>query len=306
MTSGRPRCSVEAEARDEPLYATASLVSAWLLIEQSGAWGPDALTESGFPSDIASELERRASGVRILLIRNRVAPSGGRQFFKAHSGGDGILPSMVAAPLPHPSDLLDVDLKALANGDLGPGTPIDHPTYLVCTHGRHDVCCSDRGRPLYRALSAVRPERTWEVSHLGGDRFAANLLVLPRGDYFGRLEPEDAESLATGYETGRIDLAHYRGRSIRPRLVQAAEHFARELEDLPGLDDLEVADYRRSGGDRADVVFDGPSGEIRVQVRAVHRPERPYLTCRADQPGDTVGYELVSITPDPRENHPSA
>jgi hypothetical protein len=146
-------------------------------------------------------------------------------------------------------------------------------------------------------LSAARPEQTWEVSHLGGDRFAANLLVLPRGDYFGRLEPEDAEPLATGYEAGQIDLAHYRGRSTHPRLVQAAEHFARESQGLTGLDDLAVADYRRADGDRAHVLFDGPNGLIGVQVEAVHRAERPYLTCRADQPGDAVGYELVSITP---------
>jgi hypothetical protein len=296
LTSGRPRCSVEALAREEPLYATASLVSSWLLIEQPGAWGPDALTESGFPSEIASELEQRASDVRILLIRNRAAPGNGRLFFKAHSGGEGLQPAIVSAPLPDPSALLDIDMQALAHGDPGPGTPIDHPTYLVCTHGRHDVCCSDRGRPLYRALSAARAERTWEVSHLGGDRFAANLLVLPRGDYFGRLEPEDAEPFASGYEAGRIDLAHYRGRSIHPRLVQAAEYFARESQALTGLDDLAVADYRRSGGDSARVVFDGPSGLIRVQVKAIHGPQRLYLTCRAEQPGDAVGYELVSIT----------
>lgn len=296
MTSGRPRCSVEALAREEPLYATASLVSSWLLIEQPGAWGPDALTESGFPLEIASELEQRASGVRVLLIRNRAAPGDGRLFFKAHSGGEGLSPAMVSAPLPEPSALLEVDFQALAQGDPGPGTPIDHPTYLVCTHGRHDVCCSDRGRPFFRALFAARPERTWEVSHLGGDRFAANLLVLPRGDYFGRLEPDDVEPLASGYEAGQIDLAHYRGRSIHPRLVQAAEHFARESQGLTGLDDLALAEYRRSGGDRAHVVFEGPKGQIGVQVRAFHRPERPYLTCRAEQRGDAVGYELVSVT----------
>lgn len=298
MTSGRPRCSEEALARDEPLHATASLVSAWLLIEQPGAWGPDALTDSGFPAAIAAELQRRASGVRILLIRHRSASSNGPVFFKAHSGGEGSSPSLVSVPLPDPSALLDVDLEALAHGDPGPGSAIDHPMYLVCTHGRHDICCADKGRPLYRAMSAARPDRAWEVSHLGGDRFAGNVLVLPRGDYFGRVEPEDAEPLASGYEAGRLDLVHHRGRSIQPRLVQAAEHFVRELEGLSGLDDLAVTRYRRSDHDRAEVVFGGPGGSIRVEVRARHRPERVHLTCRADQPGHPVGYELVSITRD--------
>jgi hypothetical protein len=71
LTLGGPRCSAEALARDEPLFATASLVSAWLLVEQPGAWGPDALTGGKIPSPIASELQRRASGVRILLIRRQ-------------------------------------------------------------------------------------------------------------------------------------------------------------------------------------------------------------------------------------------
>jgi len=295
LTSGGPRCSAEALARDEPLYATASLVSAWLLIEQPGAWGPDALAESGFPGEIAAQLQRRAGDVRILLIRRRSASERGPVFFKAHSGGDGLAPSLVSAPLPDPSVLLDVDMKALAGGDTGPGKAVEHPIYLVCTHGRHDICCADRGRPLYRALSATRPDRTWEVSHLGGDRFAGNLLVLPRGDYFGRVEPEDSESLVSGYEADRLDLAHHRGRSIQPRLVQAAEHFLRESDGLRGFDDLVVTEYRRRH-DRAEVVFGRPGELVRVHVEARRGPESSYLTCRADQPGYGLVYNLISIT----------
>lgn len=296
MTVGRPRCSAEALARDEPLYATASLVTAWLLIEQPGAWGPEALTGSKFPDDIARELQRRAAGVRILLIRHRTRSKSGPVFFKAHSGSERSAPLLVSAPMADPSDLLDVDFRSLADGEPGPGDVIDHPLYLVCTHGRHDICCADKGRPLYRALSGIRPEWTWEVSHLGGDRFAGNLLVLPRGDYFGRLEPEDAEPLATGYEAGALDLTHHRGRSIQARLVQAAEHFLREQEGLTGFDDVVVSEYRRSGHDDADVVFQGPEGSYRVQVSAHDRPDADFLTCRAEQTSHPVDYELVSLT----------
>jgi hypothetical protein len=295
LTSGGPRCSAEALARDEPLFATASLVSAWLLIEQPGAWGPDALLESRLPEEIGRELQRRSPNVRILLVRHRSAPNGVPVFFKAHSGGSGMAPSLVSAPMPDPSFLLDIDLNALAEGETGPGRAIDHPIYLVCTHGRHDICCADQGRPLYRELSAARPDRTWEVSHLGGDRFAGNLLVLPRGDYFGRVGPEQADSVVSSYESGRIDLAHHRGRSIQPRLVQAAEHFLRASDGLVGLDDLMVTDYRRSDDTHADVVFRGPEGVVEVSVRARPGPERSYLTCRADQPGYSVLYDLISI-----------
>jgi len=271
------------------------LVSAWLLIEQPGAWGPDALTESRLPREIAAELDRNAANVRILLIRNR-SRSGDPVYFKAHSGARNVVPSLVCVPMAEPSALLDVDLEALAQGDTGSGTAVDHPVYLVCTHGRHDICCADKGRPLYRAMSAIRPEWTWEASHIGGDRFAGNLLVLPRGDYFGRLEPEDAGSLASAYEANRLDLAHYRGRSIRPRLVQAAEHFLRESEDLNGFDDLVVTSYRRPNHDRGKVGFKGPDGSFEVQVMSRQDPERSYLTCRAEHPGHSVSYELVRVT----------
>lgn len=298
MTLGGPRCSAEALARDEPLYATASLVSSWLLIEQPGAWGPDALTDSKFPSSIASELQSRASGVRILLIRRRTASNEEPIYVKAHSGGEGVTASLVSGSLADPAALLDVDFDALARGDPGPGTTLDDPIYLVCTHGRHDICCADNGRPLYRALSDARPDRTWEVSHIGGDRFSANLLILPRGDYFGRVEPEEAEPLVSGYEEGRLDVAHHRGRSIHPRLIQAAEHFVRESEGLIGLDDLVVADYRRSEENRAEVVFRGPAGLIRVQVAARLLPETAHLTCRADQAGHPVAYDMISSVRD--------
>lgn len=85
LTLGGPRCSAEALARVEPMYATASLVSAWLLIEQPGAWGPDALTESKLPTEIAAELERNADDVRILLIRNR-SRIGDPIYYKGYSG----------------------------------------------------------------------------------------------------------------------------------------------------------------------------------------------------------------------------
>jgi hypothetical protein len=296
LTPDQRRCASEARARDEPLFATASLVEAWLLIEQPGAWGPDALTDSKLPTEVAVELQRRSAGVRILLIRRRSRSTIDRVYFKAHSGGVGRAPIMVSSPLPDPEVLLDIDFPALEAGEVGPGAEVEHPIYLVCTHGRHDICCADRGRPLFRALSSARSGRTWEVSHLGGDRFAGNLLVLPRGDYFGRLEPEDAESLVTGYEAGQLDLRHHRGRSTLPRLVQAAEYFARRSEGLNGLDDLVLSDYRRSARHRAEVVFQGPEGAIGVEVEARPRPESALLTCRAEQSGHPIDYEQRSIT----------
>ena len=96
-----------------------------------------------------------------------------------------------------PLELLALDLAAVSRGrapDRCSGRAsweqVEGPLYGVCTHGRHDACCAERGRPVCAALSELRPEQTWEVSHIGGDRFAANLVVLPEGLYYGHVEPE--------------------------------------------------------------------------------------------------------------------
>jgi hypothetical protein len=297
VTVDRWRCSEEARARGEPLAATASLVTAWLLVEQQGAWGPDAPSDSGLPAEVVVPLQRRAdgSGVRILLIRRRGRKEPGPVVFLAHSGDGSRRPEMTSDVVTDTTALLDLDLESLAAGRPSRfGRPVDHPIYLVCTHGRHDICCADKGRPLFRAMAEIRPDRVWESSHVGGDRFAGNLVVLPNGDYFGRVEPEHALPLVEGYEAGRLDLDRYRGRSSKPRMVQAAEHFLRTAEAITGIDDVTVVDYRRTARDHAEVVLQGPDG-ITHLVRVRSRPVPPaMLTCRAEHPGPAVAYERIS------------
>jgi hypothetical protein len=298
VTADRPRCSEEARARDEPLSATASLVTSWLLVEQPGAWGPDALSECGLPAEVAVPLQRRAdrAGVRVLLIRRTGRREGGPVVFLVHSGDGSGRPWVATDVATDPTTLLELDLEALAAGRPSRfGRPVDHPIYLVCTHGRHDICCADKGRPLFRTMAEARPEQVWESSHVGGDRFAGNLVVLPRGDYFGRLDPEHALPLVEGYEAGLLDLDRYRGRSTRPRMVQAAEHFLRTTESITGIDDVAVVAHRRTSRHHAEVVLRGPDdGTHLVQVRS--RPVAPaMLTCRAEQPGQAVAYDLLSL-----------
>ena len=44
--------------------------------------------------------------------------------------------------------VLDLDLEALAAGRSLGLTPHAEPVLAVCTHGRHDACCAERGRPV--------------------------------------------------------------------------------------------------------------------------------------------------------------
>ncbi len=291
-------CSSIARAGGEDIIGTASTVRNWLLVEQPGPWGPDALAESRVPEPVATELAARAHRhrVRILLLR-RVAGghSDEHACFVAHSGPGG--PWMEHRLLPHPAGLLDLDFARLGQGRRpGFGALWQPPLYLVCTHGRHDPCCAQFGRPVVRSVRRWLGARLWECSHLGGDRFAGNLVALPRGDYFGLLGPREATRVVRSYEAGTLELDHYRGRSSLPMVVQAAEVFARREQALVGLEDLTVTRRRRLSAELVEVSFAGHDGrrlEVTVQVRPSDRA-RP-LTCRAAAASRPPTYSLVSL-----------
>src|SRR5262249_30443840 len=131
-------------------------------------------------------------------------------------------------------DLCGLDLTS-------PGPALDHPLLLVCTHGKHDRCCARYGRPLHAALrEGLDDDWVWQVSHIGGDRFAGNLVCLPEGLYFGRVGPDDAWPLLEDYLRRRVRLENFRGRSCYPFAVQAAEHRLREEFGLLEIDALRL------------------------------------------------------------------
>lgn len=89
----------------------------------------------------------------------------------------------------------------------------------------------------------------WETSHLGGDRFAGNLVSLPDGCYFGRVAPADAVELVADLRAGRLRLDGYRGRSCYAPAVQVAERFAREATGVLAIDGLWPTRVQRLAGD---------------------------------------------------------
>ncbi|QRI74174.1 MULTISPECIES: hypothetical protein [Rhodococcus] len=62
---------------------------------------------------------------------------------------------------------------------------------------------------------------------MGGDRFAATMVVLPEGLYFGRLGTDSAHDLVDTYPAGTLALPHVRGRAAFSLPAKAVEHAAR-------------------------------------------------------------------------------
>jgi hypothetical protein len=310
-------CATLSRALEEPLYGTASRVRGWVLLEQPGPWGREAVTESRLDRDLALALDRAAAAarLRLLLIRRpgRRGGPGDRQggppvdrgssqphtCFVAHTSRDGRW--LERRRLDDPAELLELDMAKVVAGERpGFGEAATEPIYLVCTNGRHDRCCATYGRPLVLALLAGHRELVWESSHIGGDRFAGNLVCLPGGHYFGRVGPADAARLVARHRQGSIDLAHYRGCCVDPPVVQAAEWFARGHTGLVGVGDLELLDRERLAGARVAVRFAGPGGRVLLVVLRATRAAAPRrLTDHSTRPEVPVGFELLELATGP-------
>ncbi|MFE1326084.1 sucrase ferredoxin [Streptomyces sp. NPDC058741] len=228
-------CSTVSRDIDEPVPGTAATARTWLLLEQPGPWGAKALTSSHLDPALGRALEAAAkdTGVRIVLIRrpgrhaDRRMPST-RRVYAAHTVPGNVW--LHTATTSDPGRLLHLDFAALGRGDhhgfdeeLG-GRPHDgDPLALVCTNGKRDRCCALLGRPLAAALAASGVEGVWEVTHLGGHRFAPTALVLPYGYAYGRAEAHTLKEVLQGAREGRIVVEGCRGGSAWERPGQAAE-----------------------------------------------------------------------------------
>jgi len=284
------RCAPSALRRGDIRHGTASPVPRWLLVEQPGGWGVDAVGESGLDPEVGAALLARArpAGVRVVLIRRpgRQDPEEPRRWavVDSRAGRERV----GWGRWDRAEQLLDVPLGEPAGE---PGGPV----YLVCAHGRHDACCAIRGRPVAEALAATRPGQVWECSHVGGDRFAANLVALPHGLYYAHVEPAAAVGLAAAYERGEVDLHRLRGRSAFAAPAQAAQHYARLALSETGLDALRPVGLARLGGGTWRVRLVAPGGgALLVTVRAgVGAPVRLTCSSRTAEPPRT--WELVAL-----------
>ncbi len=289
VTTARAFCADVSHEQSEPLAATASRVDHWLLVEYRRLWSRDTIGGSGLSDEVKDHLRaqlRALPNSRLLFVR-RPERRGRRRLAVFLGRSLEADRSLHGLEIDEYDELLDLDFAAALDDGPSIGERVAHPLYVVCTHGKRDRCCAKYGRPLYDELREQAEEDwVWQSTHVGGDRFAGNVVTLPDGLFFGRMSRPDVWPLLDEHLAGRIDLAHYRGRSCYGFAVQAAERRVREETGLTGLDDLRLAAWERTNGETWVVRFHVPAvGRTHeVEVAAVRGDEATYLTCSARTP----------------------
>lgn len=245
----QPLCSVAWETPvGLPAHGTAPVAAFHLALEQPGPWGVKALTQSRLHPRVGAALEAACAqaGGRTVLVRevgHHAAPLGGdhrpHQVYVSGCAADG--PWLLSGRVADPAELLDWPLAMFT--EEGPDavrasvpglTRSASAALLVCTNGKRDTCCALRGRPVAAELALRRPGDVWEVSHLGGHRFAPTALVLPTGQLLGRLTTTLGEAALTAADGGELAAASlaegvHRGRSCLAPPEQVADAVVRRM-----------------------------------------------------------------------------
>ena len=172
----REYCAEVAVAEDEPMAGTADVVDVWIMLEYLPAWSAKATTDNALAESTKAWLKQltKAIGERGLKPRMQLI----RRPEIDRSG--------VTLMLGTPTGLYRVEapdydaLSALSFDAIAATQPQTEPEYFVCTNGQRDVCCARFGLPTYTALRERVGERAWQTTHVGGHRFAPNVLTLPQ------------------------------------------------------------------------------------------------------------------------------
>lgn len=285
------RCATSARGRGDPLAGSAAPARRWLLIEHPGPWNEQAMRSRPLDSAAGQSLAAAASGAgaRILLIRRPSRARGDVE--KVWAVVDHAQEATTWGRWGAPEDLLEAK-EGLA-GHIEPRGE-QGPLFLVCVHGRRDVCCAVRGRPVARVLAARWPRQTWECSHLGGDRFAANVLVVPDGTTYGRLAEQDAVRVVEAHLRGAVDPSHLRGSSADPPAAQAAVVDALRRWGPAGALDIRPTRVRTTAPDEWLVELSGSASLPPAMTATVTRRRSPaeLLTCRAAAPSSADEYAV--------------
>jgi hypothetical protein len=266
------------------MAGTVKPVDLWLLIECRSRWECDAMAM--FPAVVQKKiglLRSRIPRMRLALIKQTERGTGPLSAFWAF--GEERAPRLYRAEFENYEEL-SFDLDRLP-------TQSKEKMFAVCTHGVHDLCCAQFGNKIYSELASIT-KNVWHISHVGGCRFAPNVLCLPHGIVYGRVEAADCAAIVSGYRDDSVHAAKLRGRSCYSKPVQAAERFLRAARGLSALEGLRLTRSEETQPGQWLVGFlSHEAQEHRVAVSAEASLLKTYKSCSANALSPRETFRLV-------------
>lgn len=293
-------CSDVSRRHNEQIYGTAGRGYIWLLLEYPKPWTRKLLTESALSDETKTY-------IRDLL---NIIPNSRMLFIsQGSSRKEKISLFIVICQEKEPytfrfylddyEDLLNINIPALIREE-SPWTVKNYsPLFLVCTDGKHDKCCAKFGFPIFKSFRDYTGDLVWESSHVGGDRFAANVVCFPHGIFYGHVTQHDLWSIVDGYREQKVYLNKYRGRACYSRQAQVGEYFIRYRSGIESLNDLYLIDVSQNADEEEwQVRFASAKyGKIHEVTFSSFKSSFEYhLTCNSTEEKSVAQYSLSNYS----------
>ncbi|MFK8019288.1 MAG: sucrase ferredoxin [Pseudomonadales bacterium] len=264
---------------DLEMAGTADPVDVWLMLEYPMSWKAKVLADNELADATKEWLDRNITELQSLGLKVRP------QFIRQPEYDLGTTKLIVATKSSCWSiegvgyDYLhELTLASSLEQPPAGSEVVSEPLYFVCMNGQRDICCARFGRPVYQELRVQFGDRVWQVSHLGGHRFAPNVLTLPAGDVYGRLTRDDLSEFYTAIEQDELYFDGLRGVAWHDKNVQAAQVFAAQQG-------LKFVRKEKLESGVTEVIFtDVSSKELSVKVKQADEPIMALASCKDDRP----------------------
>ena len=316
--NNKVRCSLFSKQVGEKVSGSAPNWKRCLVFELPSPWKADILETPHFPPqiiEIVSKVESAGEDLRIQcvnpddeysvtgFIRVMLFSRPEKQRFDKFIREEYLIPTELLGGLVESLVLSRDDLKRykdyLEKND-------DIRDIFVCTHGIRDTCCGSFGIPIYRQLRERYPNivdhglRIWRMSHIGGHRLAPNLIDMPSGRNWVRIEESDLDTMIFRNKPVSQLAEKYRGLIALDspyEMVAEGEVFIREgwrfldmsisskIESATDVDGVKVSVEALSAINEPVTYF----------VVVKHGGKIEYIKCRGDEVEEDDQYHTVSV-----------
>ena len=197
-------CSGFSLEQSESITGTAPSWDRIVVFTLGSPWSSKIELSRYFPENVRLLMDNKDAMERLriqcIVPDDRyVKPGFSKLLYYQKSTNEGYFNGYNKSEFDVPIHDLNLMIPDLINGNLSKALlPSDSETrdLFICTHGSRDACCASFGFVIYEKLRKMLLDnsriRVWRVSHLGGHRFAPNMLDMPQGRMWARLTENEA------------------------------------------------------------------------------------------------------------------
>ncbi len=245
--------SIVSTTPSTSLVGTAVPAETFVLLEVSPPWDQPALLSTGVPESLRQAIKPLLDGptkVRVHLIANeqtRTQTQRRMLIFQQELGlslnqeGQSVFSGQLSrqyaaweAQVAAPAAMAPTLEHFFQRRSRGATSHLWHRAeqrhLMVCTHASHNECCGAYGYPFYQQaiahvqrLGLTAQVQPWQITHIGGHRFAPTLIDFPQGRYYGNLNEASLQALLQSQGDISSLLTAYRGWSCLPKPLQLLE-----------------------------------------------------------------------------------